>query len=194
VESGRGRASRQAGDAIPVCFIREATKFPDPAPTESMHHRDCLHLSEIAMITLSRTLRVALVAATLTLGACGGMMASNTVTFGATLTGAAEVPPVATPGNGTLTASLNKDTSELTWKITYTGLTGPAIGAHFHGPALAGANAPVALGFANPASPIEGKATLTAAQVADLMAGRWYANVHTAANKGGEIRGQLAPK
>ena len=146
------------------------------------------------MITLSRTLRVALIAATMTLTACGSMMTSNTVTFSATLTGAAEVPPVATPGSGTLTAALNKDTSELTWKITYAGLTGPATGAHFHGPAPAGANAPVALGFANAASPIEGKATLTAAQVADLMAGRWYANVHTAANKGGEIRAQLVPK
>ena len=97
-------------------------------------------------------------------------------------------------GQGTLTATLNKTTSELTWKITYTGLTGPATAAHFHGPAAAGANAGVSLGFASAASPIEGKATLTAAQVADLMAGKWYANVHTAANKGGEIRGQVAAK
>ena len=43
------------------------------------------------------------------------------------------------------------------------------------------------------ASPIEGQATLSPAQVADLMAGKWYANVHTAANKGGEIRGQIMP-
>ena len=146
------------------------------------------------MITLSQTLRIALVAVTMTLTACGSMMASNTVTFGATLTGAAEVPAVATEGNGTLRATLNKDTSELTWKITYTGLTGPATAAHFHGPAAAGANAGVSLGFASAASPIEGKATLTAAQVADLMAGKWYANVHTAANKGGEIRGQVAAR
>ena len=137
------------------------------------------------MITLSQTLRIAVVAGTMTLTACGGMMASNTATFGATLTGAAEVPAVTTEGNGTLTATLNKTTSELTWKITYTGLTGPA---------AASANAGVSLGFASAASPIEGKATLTAAQVADLMAGKWYANVHTAANKGEEIRGQVAAK
>jgi hypothetical protein len=146
------------------------------------------------MITSAQTLRLALVAVTMTLAACGSMMASNTVTFGATLTGAAESPPVATQGNGTLTATLNKDTSELTWKIAYSGLTGPATAAHFHGPAPAGTNAGVALGFASSASPIEGKATLTAAQVADLTAGKWYANVHTAANKGGEIRGQVAAK
>ena len=37
----------------------------------------------------------------------------------------------------------------------------------------------------------EGSATLTDAQAADLLAGRWYVNVHTDANKGGELRGQL---
>jgi hypothetical protein len=40
-------------------------------------------------------------------------------------------------------------------------------------------------------SPIRGKATLTAAQAADLMAGKWYVNLHTAANPNGEIRGQF---
>ena len=43
------------------------------------------------------------------------------------------------------------------------------------------------------ASPLSGTATLTDAQIADLNAGKWYVNVHTAANKGGEIRGQLMP-
>ena len=42
-----------------------------------------------------------------------------------------------------------------------------------------------------PQSPFEGEATLTDAQASDLMAGKWYFNVHTAANKGGEIRGQV---
>ena len=41
------------------------------------------------------------------------------------------------------------------------------------------------------ATPIKGTATLTDAQAADLQAGKWYFNVHTAANKGGEIRGQV---
>ncbi len=40
-------------------------------------------------------------------------------------------------------------------------------------------------------SPVSGQATLTDAQAADLLAGRWYINLHTAANPGGEIRGQV---
>ena len=91
-------------------------------------------------------------------------------------------------------AWLNKDSNVLKWKITYSGLSGPATMAHFHGPAMAGANAGVVIPFNNPASPIEGQATLTSSQAADLMAGKWYANVHTAANPGGEIRGQMLPK
>jgi hypothetical protein len=79
----------------------------------------------------------------------------------------------------------------LTYKVTYSGLTGPATMGHIHGPALPGANAGVVVPFANPASPVSGTATLTAAQIADLTAGKYYANIHTAANPGGEIRGQI---
>ena len=48
-------------------------------------------------------------------------------------------------GKGTVDAVLNKDTLELTWTVTYAGLSGPAVAGHFHGPAQAGANAGVAL-------------------------------------------------
>ena len=120
--------------------------------------------------------------------------AAETVAFSATLSGAAEVPVNVSPATGSLEAMLDKGTNELTWKVTFNGLSGPATMAHFHGPAMPGANAGVAVPFASAVSPLEGKATLTAAQVADLMAGKWYANVHTAANPGGEIRGQLIVK
>ena len=146
------------------------------------------------MITPTSILRVTLLAATVAFAGCGMMPMANTAKFGATLSGAAEVPPNTSAGIGTLEASLSKDTSVLRWKLSYSGLTGPASAAHFHGPAMAGANAGVVLPFSSPASPIEGQATLTAAQVADLMAGKWYANVHTAANPGGEIRGQVTAK
>ena len=137
---------------------------------------------------------MAVVAAALV--ACGGMMPSadnsNMVAFTTQLRGANEVPPVASAGTGQVDAVLNKDTNLLRWKLSYANLTGPASAGHFHGPAAVGANAGVVLPFPGQiSSPMEGSATLTAAQVADLMAGRWYANIHTAAHPGGEIRGQM---
>ena len=154
------------------------------------------------MITLATAFRSTLLAgAVLAFAGCSGtsmgtMAAkdSNTATFGATLSGAAEVPPNAAAGTGSLDASLNKDTKILKWKVTYSGLTGPATMAHFHGPAMPGANATVVVPFPSAASPAEGSATLTPDQIADLTAGKWYVNVHTAANPGGEIRGQVMAK
>lgn len=128
------------------------------------------------------------------LAGCSSMQSGNMAHFTAKMSGAAEVPAVMTDGSGMAEATLNKDTNVLKWKVTYSGLTGPATAAHFHGPAIAGSNAGVVVPFTATASPIEGQQTLTAAQVADLMAGKWYANVHTAMNKGGEIRGQMMPK
>lgn len=110
----------------------------------------------------------------------------------ATLNGKSEVPPNASAGTGTADIDYDAATKKLSWKLTYSGLSGPATAAHFHGPAEAGKNAGVALAIPNAtASPVEGSATLTDAQAADLMAGKYYVNVHTAANPGGEIRGQV---
>ena len=117
---------------------------------------------------------------------------SNRVALSTQLRASNQVPPNASPATGTVDAVFDKDTSMLRWKVSYTGLTGPATAGHFHGPAAAGANAGVVLPWGSPiTSPLEGSATLTPAQTADLMAGRWYANVHTAANPGGEVRGQM---
>lgn len=141
-------------------------------------------------------LRATLIAgvASAALAGCGMMSRSNTASFSGAMNAASEVPPNMTRGSGLAEAWLNRDTNVLKYKITYSGLSGPATGAHFHGPAAAGANAGVVLPFANAASPIEGQATLTPAQAADLIAGKWYANIHTAANPAGEIRGQMLPK
>ena len=82
-------------------------------------------------------------------------------------------------------------THTLTYDVTYEGLTGPAVAAHIHGPAAPGASGPPVVPFPSAASPIKGTATLTDAQAADLAKGMYYVNIHTAANKGGEIRGQI---
>jgi hypothetical protein len=110
----------------------------------------------------------------------------------ATLDGASEVPATTSTGKGTADIDYDAATKKMSWKLTYSGLTGPATAAHFHGPADTGKNAGVAVAIPNPASsPVEGSATLTDAQAADLLAGKYYVNIHTAANAGGEIRGQV---
>ncbi len=107
------------------------------------------------------------------------------------LTGAAEVPPNTSTAKGTADITFDTATKALTWKLNYSGLTGPATMAHIHGPAEAGKNGPVVVPFKDAASGSEGSATLTDAQAADLTAGKYYVNVHTAAHPGGEIRGQI---
>jgi hypothetical protein len=110
----------------------------------------------------------------------------------ATLDGKSENPPNASTGKGTADIDYDAATKKLSWKVTYSGLSGPATAAHFHGPAEPGKNAGVAVAIPNAGtSPVEGSATLTDAQAADLTAGKYYVNIHTAANPGGEIRGQV---
>jgi hypothetical protein len=117
---------------------------------------------------------------------------AETLTYKVPLTAASEVPANNSKGVGTADITFDTATKKLTWKVSYSGLTGPATMGHFHGPAEPGKNAGVVLAFANPASPIQGSTTLTDAQAADFMAGKWYVNVHTSQNKGGEIRGQVS--
>jgi hypothetical protein len=113
----------------------------------------------------------------------------------ATLGGSSEVPAISGGGMGMFEARLDPATSLLKWTLTYSGLTGVPTAAHFHGPAIAGENAPPVVPVdGNLASPIIGVTTLTAAQMSDVKAGKWYVNIHTAANPNGEIRGQLAVK
>ena len=116
-----------------------------------------------------------------------------TINFKATLNAATEVPPKNSSGTGTVTATLDTATEVFTYHIEFKDLTGPATAAHFHGPAAVGVNAgpQVPIKTKPIVSPIDGTATLTADQAKDLLDGKWYFNVHTAANPSGEIRGQL---
>jgi hypothetical protein len=136
-------------------------------------------------------IRTLFTASLLTTGLIAGSASAESVQFHATMNGGSEVPATTSKGVGEAMVTLDTVAKTIAYTVTYSGLTGPATAAHIHGPAMAGANAAVVVPFPTPASPIVGKATLTDAQMADLMAGKMYANVHTAENKGGEIRGQL---
>ena len=114
------------------------------------------------------------------------------IKFTAELTGPAEMPPTDSRGTGALTATYDTTSRTLSWTVGYSGLTGPATAAHFHGPAPAGKSAPVEIPQKTPLdSPMKGSATLTDAQAKDLMDGMMYFNIHTADHKPGEIRGQV---
>jgi len=119
----------------------------------------------------------------------GGAFAQDKLS--ATLTGAEEVPPVETAATGAADITWNADTKELSWVIEFSGLSGPATAAHFHGPAAPGENAGPVITIEDLESPSEGSATLTDEQAGQLAGGQWYVNVHTEANGGGEIRGQV---
>jgi len=117
--------------------------------------------------------------------------------FKVTLTGAQQVPPVQTSATGTADLSYDPATRVVTWSVTYSGLSGPATMAHFHGPAAAGKNGPPVIWLTEKGkpveSPIKGEATLTPEQAQQFSAGEWYINVHTQTNPGGEVRGQVVP-
>ncbi len=148
------------------------------------------------MLSRHTVLRTALAAGfvTLALAGCGQMRPSQKIQiFEASLSGSQEVPPADTTATGAAEIQFNENTNKLTWKVTYNGLTGPASAGHIHGPAAMGQNAGVAIPFSGNlnAQPVMGETTITPAQYADLAAGLYYVNIHSARFPGGEIRGQL---
>lgn len=122
-------------------------------------------------------------------------------TFTATLTGSAERPnPVTTSATGTATVVFTPSTSSFSYTLAVSGITG-VTGAHIHGPATVVQAAGVLVPLATPTSAsVNGAFTATSITAAGvsvdsmlvlLRNGSAYVNVHTAANPGGEIRGQL---
>jgi hypothetical protein len=140
-------------------------------------------------------LGAALALAALAAGAPAALAA--TLSFKAEMTGGGEAPPNNTTGKASLTATLNTDNKTLSWTVSYSGLTGAPIGAHFHGPVsyiglTSEDNAPIQVGTPGSlASPFKGTATLEDAQIKDLKDGRWYFNVHTPSFPAGEVRGPV---
>jgi predicted small secreted protein len=138
-----------------------------------------------------------LVAATLALAGCETMSSMWNSMFGGgskvTLSGTQEVPPVKTSASGSGTITVGNDKS-VSGSVTTSGVNGTA--AHIHTGA-AGQNGPVAVPLTKGADgntwSVPAGAKLTDAQYDAYKAGNLYVNVHSAANKGGEIRGQLKP-
>lgn len=111
------------------------------------------------------------------------------VTYTATLSAAKETIPNSSTATGTATLVFNSTTKMFSVTVVHT-VVSPT-GGHIHKGA-AGANGPVVYAFSGLTSPISyTSAALTAEQEADLNAGLLYVNIHTAANPGGEIRGNL---
>ena len=135
--------------------------------------------------------------------ACGALIAAGSqalalkIPIQATLTGGGEVPPNDSPAKGLMQGTFDTDTNTLDWTVTYSGLSGPAIAAHFHGPVsylglTPEENAPIQVGTpGNLASPFHGVAKIDDTQAKDLKDGRWYFNVHSNKFLAGEIRGPV---
>jgi hypothetical protein len=139
-----------------------------------------------------------------------GVMASPAIAlaaddFSASLSGAQEVPAVSTSASGGATVNIITDSevTEINYEVTYSGLSGPLMAAHIHLGA-AGVAGGIMLPLVIGPSPFSGTlkeadltptgSVTTFAQAIDaIRAGNTYINLHTAANPGGEIRGQLKP-
>ncbi len=149
-------------------------------------------------MTMSISRRGAILMACVTgIAAWAGSSKAAPLTFKVLLTGAQQVPPVQTSATATADLSYDPATRVVTWSVTYSGLSGPTTMAHFHGPAAAGKNGPPVIWLTEKGKPVEnpikGEATLTPEQAQQFSAGEWYINVHTQANPGGEVRGQVVP-
>ncbi|MHB8536325.1 MAG: CHRD domain-containing protein [Sulfuricaulis sp.] len=135
------------------------------------------------------TLAVVTVIAVLLAGGTGMAMAAKVKV---TLSGDQEVPPVSTSakGSGTIIVGANKSVKG---SVKTSGVDGKA--AHIHEGAP-GENGPVIIPLKKKSAKVwsvPAGAKLTDEQYKSYKAGNLYINVHSAANKGGEIRGQIKP-
>ena len=137
-----------------------------------------------ARLAVLASLALALAAGCASMGGGGGVSVN--------LSGSQEVPPVTTQASGTGTITVGEDKS-VSGSVTTTGVAGLA--AHIHVGA-AGKNGPVIIPLTKTADnvwSVPAGSKLTDAQYESYKAGELYVNVHSAANKGGEVRAQIKP-
>lgn len=116
---------------------------------------------------------------------------------GLVLSGNQEVPATTTNATGTMNVSYDKSTKMLTLSATWANLSADPVAAHIHGTAPRGVNAGVKVDFQDNVTTATG--TFNRAVTVDenaikedsLLAGFYYFNIHTPANPGGELRGQI---
>lgn len=125
---------------------------------------------------------------------------ANTKNLSGTMSSAQVIPAIAVVSTaiGNATATYDMDKNILNYNVTYSGLTGSPVACHFHigAPGVKGAVA-----FAAPNLPTTPSGTitdtsvpLTQSQEVELLKGNFYVNMHTNANKDGEIRGNITVK
>jgi len=124
----------------------------------------------------------------------GGEIRGQIVPFNALLGASQAVPVNGSAGSGWAIATVDTAANQISYRIVYEGLTGAVTLSHFHGNALYGANAGVKVTIPVSTSPMTGTLSYNTNDEAALLTGRWYINLHTSANPGGEIRGQLVPR
>ena len=121
----------------------------------------------------------------------------NMFDFTASINAAQETPPTGESGTGTCTATYDSITNALSYTLTWNGLTGAPTAMHFH-KADVGVPGDVEIpitGFAAAADgTLTASATVDQEEEHDLLEGKFYVNIHTAAHPDGEIRGQLVQK
>jgi hypothetical protein len=155
-----------------------------------------------------RLLKIAVLAPLSVIPACGDDGPSEATSFTATLSGANEVPAVTTTATGSATLSVSG--TAITYTVNVTDLQNDALVAHIH-VAAAGANGPVRLNLCGTGTPEPACSTAPTGVLATgtngtivppgaitfdsllsaMRTGGAYVNVHTSANQGGEIRGQI---
>ena len=125
----------------------------------------------------------------------GGEIRGQIVPLNAIVDATQETPPNASAGTGWMTATIDTTANTISYYLAYSGLSGAVTSAHFHGNANYGQGpAGVKVGITVSASPMTGTVAYNQADEAAIRSGLWYVNLHTAANPGGEIRGQLSPR
>ncbi|HKP68507.1 MAG TPA: CHRD domain-containing protein [Pyrinomonadaceae bacterium] len=139
-----------------------------------------------------RNRSLTLILATVFLTALSGTARAET--FTAYLTGAQEVPAVATTATGYARIVVNEGAGTINFTVVFNGLSSAQTQSHIHAPAAIGATVGVAINFGTvggTSGTISGSAAITPTQISQLRAHLGYVNVHSSNFPGGEIRGQL---